>query len=754
MEVKDFFHGQLSMSETLRIMDKNPPGSFLVRKEISGQLILTCRISPRKISHFHLPTIGCPFLENRLHLQTVKALVNHISYNMNILKNFIPPESSDPIPEPNIPFYLPRRSKSSRDYNFPKGFCFVCEKIIPGETVHLAKHFRLHQLSECPDCETVMIRWQWDFHKKEKGCHKLAKAECQKSEPFQERTKEYVNVCTDKQLLSPTEGPVFDHDYGYGKLDLNMIDEAKDATPAPVTNLPVIKFALPEKDNDTSCEILDDCVESFQCLTKVKGKVTLKKGGSSIKPTVSEDLILRMLSLSQEPNYQDVQILCENGVFETNSFVLASIFPLFKDLLKTANHEEPFVISMPDMDKDLMKQLFYALANQYEEIFVPSVLWNYLSSTMKDQLKEISQREEINESENTSVLKRLVGVNSNDVKILVQPKILKKNNFVSPIEPKVLKKNYVKPGEPKIETPKVFSKTGTTNPQRFNPQGLFKLHGVGGEIDELSGNFVQDVPFEVVEHSSVGPDNQEKIFNLNKCIFCLNEFNSWEELKVHEVSHPRFGTKFNCLICNHQCGRTLLKDHYLKKHLRPDDFVKCPKCKRSFLKTKLERHLGESCNGLKPSRLKPKTSDQKVELCTECGESVKNINYHMNYHHSGLKVGACKICGKYFSNRSRLLAHINKTHKSKQPCPECGVLVRNMKLHSMTAHVPDSEKKHQCQDCGKGFLNRAALEKHRMNMHLKTRPYHCRYGCSNAYNDTSNRNAHERKTHGQLFGSN
>ena len=36
-------------------------------------------------------------------------------------------------------------------------------------------------------------------------------------------------------------------------------------------------------------------------------------------------------------------------------------------------------------------------------------------------------------------------------------------------------------------------------------------------------------------------------------------------------------------------------------------------------------------------------------------------------------------------------------------------------------------------------------------MHLKTRPFNCRYGCDISYNDHSNRNAHEKKTHGKLF---
>ena len=68
-----------------------------------------------------------------------------------------------------------------------------------------------------------------------------------------------------------------------------------------------------------------------------------------------------------------------------------------------------------------------------------------------------------------------------------------------------------------------------------------------------------------------------------------------------------------------------------------------------------------------------------------------------------------------------------------------------------TTHTPDDQKKHQCQDCGKGFISKNGLKEHRMNVHLKLRPYKCRYGCEFAYNDRANRNCHEKKKHGQVF---
>ena len=69
----------------------------------------------------------------------------------------------------------------------------------------------------------------------------------------------------------------------------------------------------------------------------------------------------------------------------------------------------------------------------------------------------------------------------------------------------------------------------------------------------------------------------------------------------------------------------------------------------------------------------------------------------------------------------------------------------------MRVHQTEEYKKFICEHCDKRFFTSASLNKHIMNVHLKLRPYSCRYGCEFAYNDVSNRNAHEKKTHGKLF---
>ena len=63
------------------------------------------------------------------------------------------------------------------------------------------------------------------------------------------------------------------------------------------------------------------------------------------------------------------------------------------------------------------------------------------------------------------------------------------------------------------------------------------------------------------------------------------------------------------------------------------------------------------------------------------------------------------------------------------------------------AHLPDSMKKHRCTFCGKGFDEKIKLNDH-FNVHTGAKPYKCRF-CDMAYQNKSNRHAHERKAHGK-----
>ena len=195
----------------------------------------------------------------------------------------------------------------------------------------------------------------------------------------------------------------------------------------------------------------------------------------------------------------------------------------------------------------------------------------------------------------------------------------------------------------------------------------------------------------------------------------------------------------------HLCGfvaksKANLKGHIRLKHFAPEGQTKCEKCLKCFPNEKFDGHLCEVKNF----------------ICYSCGKAYTTkygLDRHIMIEHENVqfpKPFICDKCDFCCESKSALQKHM-VTHEEKKPCPECGERVRNIKSHMVSMHTPDEMKKYQCQDCGKGFNEPYNLEAHRMNVHLKLRPYNCRYGCDISYNDTSNRNAHEKKTHGKLF---
>ena len=61
---------------------------------------------------------------------------------------------------------------------------------------------------------------------------------------------------------------------------------------------------------------------------------------------------------------------------------------------------------------------------------------------------------------------------------------------------------------------------------------------------------------------------------------------------------------------------------------------------------------------------------KKIEVCSECGVKVQNMNQHLKNTHYAVKQ-ICTYCSHEFSNEKNLKAHIKEVHE-KIPCSQCG----------------------------------------------------------------------------------
>ena len=220
------------------------------------------------------------------------------------------------------------------------------------------------------------------------------------------------------------------------------------------------------------------------------------------------------------------------------------------------------------------------------------------------------------------------------------------------------------------------------------------------------------------------------------------EYTSYKSNNViRHFSRSHNNTIETCDVCGHVCKSKIgLQQHFREKHYAPEGETKCEQCLKCFPNENFDGHLCEVAK----------------YICNVCGQAYKckySLKKHIQVVHEKVvlpKPFICHQCDFCAENKTYLKSHM-KTHEEKKPCPLCGVKVRHLKRHMDISHTTDEMKKHQCQDCGKGFTDLGSLNTHRMNVHLKLKPYQCRYGCDISYNDISNRNQHEKKTHGKLF---
>jgi len=431
----------------------------------------------------------------------------------------------------------------------------------------------------------------------------------------------------------------------------------------------------------------------------------------------------------KKTQYQDVILVCKNGKMTFNSLVLSSLSPVFQNALCSLSNndlEEMITIMCLDVDIQDLKQFLNNILNQKEEI--PSV--------------------------------DLLGLRTHEVWV--------KNDFD-------LQDQLTVEGSFCINDVNELEDISQKSPKHLHD--FEDMNELIDSLDPLPMENDAESDFEEKEVKEATIVNFVKKPRERKyhffCELCPFKAVRQDQLETHirsKHTKKQKQTIFYCEICAFKTNRPdCLKKHVTNKHYEVNGLKKCKRCKALIVKEKFEEH---SC---------------KMFPCEVCGKEFGNLHLladHVKREHEGRKkeFSACEVCGKVVV-ASSMKRHLDTHFDLKIPCPECGkecksegVLKDHLRSHREkekergktlcticnkevlryrehieTMHTKDEDKKFQCKHCGKGFNIEYKLKAHEMSVHIKARPFKCRYGCTFAYNDSSNRNAHERKTHGKLF---
>ena len=217
----------------------------------------------------------------------------------------------------------------------------------------------------------------------------------------------------------------------------------------------------------------------------------------------------------------------------------------------------------------------------------------------------------------------------------------------------------------------------------------------------------------------------KRIHQMVKCKWC-KLFGQIDEIEPHE-GRCGIAKKSKVVDC-HQCGKSFARKSVLKKHQESclqNANLKCSLCKKIYhQKYAYHEHI-KICSA-KPQDIGRKYNHRKktvpCQICDKLFVDTKAKSQHMFLQHnerdtSENKDFACIVCGKTFSNGSKLKAHITVVHKL-----EDARSFRKMCIETEYGNVQEERTSDSvcCLECFDTFPSVKKLKNHFKQVHNKT----------------------------------
>uniref|UniRef100_A0A336LS38 Cytosol aminopeptidase n=1 Tax=Culicoides sonorensis TaxID=179676 RepID=A0A336LS38_CULSO len=247
-----------------------------------------------------------------------------------------------------------------------------------------------------------------------------------------------------------------------------------------------------------------------------------------------------------------------------------------------------------------------------------------------------------------------------------------------------------------------------------------------------------------------------------RCCICWTDFKNEIELdghvkenhQNHELPDKKYTLKhrFECKYCHQK----FLKKLNLDKHFEIPDYVEPPR-KRYDKPKKKDIDNSAVCTvcgklyydkyDLQLHELRMHSTDRPIACphpgCPKRFAAKKLMNKHLKYH--GERKHVCEICGKGFVDKNDLKNHKYR-HMDVKPlkchlCPRTFTHKPVLETHILS-HT--GQNIFACEQCDKTYKWKEDLRKHYMAEHLGIYPYKCKY-CGKGYTGSSNRTYHEKR---------